>query len=243
MHSVTIPPVGKDYKTLIMMFALLMMACGPLAIINVFFLEGDRVTTAYASFWAFDIAIYGMLLTPWLPLNSLKNHTNYERLSLMVLVWLVTYPLVAITFEVPWLLFHKEMAADSEAMWSYFWVMYVDGGDSRYANPTTDIIIYETWACINALIAVIALYTWYKSGKTSVKAIYALMFCAVMHVSPTVFYYSNEFANGFPHVDTHAAGNFIAKFILSNSCWLWMPLVLFYWCTQTIPRLFTGTKA
>lgn len=242
MHAVTIPPVGRDYKILITIFAAIMGACGPLGIINVFMLDGDRVTTAYASFWAFDIAIYGMMITPWLPLKSLKQHSRYDRLSLMVLTWIITYIFIAATFEVPWLLLYKEIAAAPDAMWSYFWIMYVDGGDARYANPTTEILFAETWACLNAFIAAIALYHWYKSGKTSIKSIYAFMFCAVMHISPTAFYYVHEIVNGFPNVDTTAAGNFIAKFILSNSCWLWMPFVLFYWCTQTIPRLFLGNK-
>lgn len=240
MQAITIPPVGKDYKILIILFAAIMGACGPLGIINVFLLEGDRVQTAYASFWAFDVAIYGMLITPWLPLKSLENHSNYERLSLMVLVWVITYCLIALTFELPWLLLYKDIAAAPDAMWSYFWMMYVDGGDARYANPTTEILFAETWACLNALIASVALYHWYKSGKTSAKAIYALMFCAVMHISPTAFYYVHEITNGFPNVDTEAAGNFWAKFILSNSCWLWMPFILFYWCTQTLPKLFNA---
>ena len=238
MNAATIPPVGKDFKILIAVFAAIMAACGPLGILNVFFLNGDRVTTAYASFWAFDVAIYGMLISPWLPLPSLQNHGKYDRLSLMVLIWIITYVLIAITFEVPWLLLYEDIAAAPDAMWSYFWMMYVDGGDARYANPTTEILFAETWACINALIAAIALYHWYKSGKRSANAIFALMFCAVMHISPTAFYYVHEITNGFPNVDTEAAGNFVAKFILSNSCWFWMPFVLFYWCTQTIPRLF-----
>ena len=238
MQAISSPPVGKDYQYMITAFALIMAACGPLGIINVFLLEGDRVTTAYASFWAFDVAIYGMLLTPWLPLPSLQQHSRYDRLSLMVLIWIITYVLIALTFEVPWLLLYKQIAAAPDAMWSYFWMMYVDGGDARYANPTTEILFAEVWACINAAIAATALYHWYRSGKRSLNAVYAFMFCAVMHISPTVFYYVHEITNGFPNVDTEAAGNFVAKFILSNSCWFWMPFVLFYWCTQTIPRLF-----
>ncbi len=243
MRTTAIPAVGRDYKIMIGFFASIMAACGPLAIINVFLLEGNRITTAYASFWAFDVAIYGMLITPWLPLKSLQEHSHYDRLSLMVLIWLITYILIALTFEIPWLLLYEDIAAAPEAMWSYFWMMYVDGGDGRYANPTTEIIFAEVWACINASIAAIALYHWYKSKKTSLNAIYAFMFCAVMHISPTAYYYVYEITHGFPNVDTSAAGNFIAKFLLSNSCWFWMPFILFYWCTQTIPRLFNGPQA
>ena len=237
------PSVGGDYKAFIFFYVAILALVAPVSMIYVFHMGGDRVLTAYGSFWAFDVAIYGMLLTPWLPLKSLSNHTRYDRLSLMVQIWVITYCVVAATFEVPWLLLHKEIAQAPHAMWSYTWMQYVDGGDKRYANPTTEVLFAETWACLNALIASIALINWYKSGKTSTGSVFALMFCAVMHISPTVFYYTNEIMNGFPNVDTHAAGNFWAKFILSNSCWLWMPFFLFYWCTRTLPRLYTGRES
>lgn len=241
--AATSPRAGKDYKTLIFFYVSILALVAPVSMIYVFMLGGDRVLTAYGSFWAFDFAMYGMLLTPWLPLASLKNHSNYDRLSLMVQIWVITYCVVAATFEVPWLLLYKEIAAAPNEMWSYTWMQYVDGGDKRYANPTMEVLFAETWACINAFIAAIALFNWYKSGKTSTGSVFALMFCAVMHISPTVFYYTHEITQGFPNVDTEAAGNFVAKFILSNSCWLWMPFVVFYWGTQTLPRLYTGRAA
>jgi hypothetical protein len=237
------PPVGKDYKALILFYVAILGMVAPASMIYVFMLGGDRVETAYMSFWAFDFAMYGMLLTPWLPLPSLKNHTSYDKLSLMVQIWVITYCVIALTFEIPWLLLYEEIAKAPNEMWSYTWMQYVDGGDKRYANPTVEVLFAETWACINAFIASIALFNWYKSGKTSAGSIYALMFCAGMHISPTAFYYVHEIAMGFPNVDTTAAGNFWAKFIISNSCWFWMPFVTFVWCTKTLPRLYTGKAA
>lgn len=239
-HAVISPRVGGDYKALILFYVSILALVAPASMIYVFVLGGDRVTTAYASFWAFDFAMYGMLLTPWLPLKSLSGHSRYDRLCLMVQIWVITYCVVAATFEVPWLLLHEEIAKAPNEMWSYTWMQYVDGGDKRYADPTVEVLFAETWACLNALIAGIALYRWYTSGRNSTGAVYALMFCAGMHISPTVFYYVHEISSGFPNVDTSAAGNFWAKFILSNSCWLWMPFIVFYWGTQTLPRLYTG---
>jgi hypothetical protein len=86
----------------------------------------------------------------------------------------------------------------------------------------------------------IALYHGFKSGKTSAGAIYVLMFCAVMHITPTVYYYVHQIVSGFTDVDMNHAGNWLAKFILSNSYWLWMFFVHYYWCMQTLPRLYTG---
>ena len=239
-YAIKNPAAGKDYKAFILFYVAILALVAPVSMIYVFVLGGDRITTAYASFWAFDFAMYGMLLTPWLPLKSLKNHSNYDRLSLMVLIWVVTYCIIALTFEIPWVFFHETMAQHRDAMWTYTWMQYVDGGDSRYADPSIEVLFAEIWACLNAVIASIAMYHWFKSGKTSAGAIYALMFCAVMHITPTVYYYVHQIVSGFPNVDMNHPGNWLAKFILSNSCWLWMPFVLYYWCMQTLPRLYTG---
>jgi hypothetical protein len=237
------PPAGKDYKAFILFYVAILGLVVPVSTLYVFGMGGDRASTAYASFWAFDFAMYGMLLTPWLPLASLKQHTNYDRLSLMVQVWIIVYSVIAITWEIPWLLMHDIIAANPDAIWTYSWMQYVDGGDIRYANPNLEILYAETMACLNGVIAAIALYHWYKSGKSSAASIYTFMFCAVMHIMPTIYYYTHEILSGLPNVDTSHPGNWLAKFIISNSCWLWMPFVLFYWCTQTLPRLYTNQPA
>jgi hypothetical protein len=192
------------------------------------------------SFWAFDFAMYGMMLLPWLPLPSLQRHTNYDRLSLMVQFWVITYIFVAATFEVPWLLLYEKIALAENEKWAYpFWA-YINGGDIRYLNPDLQVIYSEISACVVAFFSAIAMTVWLKSGRRSAAAVYVLMFGAVTHISPTVMYYSLEIAQGFPNVDLEHPGNWLAKFTLSNSCWLWMPFVVFYWCTRTLKRLYTG---
>jgi len=91
-------------------------------------------------------------------------------------------PLSALTFEIPWVFFHETMAQHPTEMWTYTWMQYVDGGDKRYADPDFEVLYAESVACLNAVIASIALYQWYKSGKTNPKCVYALMFCAVLHI-------------------------------------------------------------
>lgn len=240
VQPITIPTVGKDFKSLIILYVSVLVLCGPAGIFYVYGLGGDRANAAYGSFWAFDFAMYGLLFTPWLPLASLKNFSNYERLSLMVQAWVITYAMIALTFEIPWLLLHEQMAAAPEALWTFFWMMYVEGGDTRYADPSLEILYAEFLACANAAIASVAIYKWFKSGRSNVNAVLLLMFCACMHIPPTIFYYTNEIVSGFPHVDTEVVSNWLAKFIISNSCWLWMPFVVLYWGKETLHRLYTG---
>lgn len=235
------PKVGKDYIILIGIFIFLLATVVPVGMGGVYLLDIERKYMAYLNFWVFDVAMYGMLLTPWLPLKSLQQHSNWDRLTLMVQTWVVTYSITALTYEVPWVLFHETIAQYPDALWTYMWTVYVEGGDVRYADPSFFVLAAETSACIVAFISSFALYHWFKSGRSSTMAVYALMLCAVLHMWPTIYYYFDEILHGFPHVDTEVVSNFWGKFILSNSCWFWMPMVVWYWGTQTLPRLY-GAK-
>ena len=232
------PRVGKDYIAIIGIFIVLLATVVPVGMIGVYFFDVERKYMAYLNFWVFDISMYGMMITPWLPLKSLQKFTNWHRLTLMVQTWMVTYTITAFTYEVPWVLFWETIAKHPDAVWTYMWTVYVEGGDIRYANPSFFVLAAETSACIVAFITLAALYVWFKSGQTSTKAVYALMLCAALHMWPTIYYYTDEILHGFPHVDTEVISNFYGKFILSNSLWLWMPAVVWYWGTQTLPRLY-----
>lgn len=234
------PPMGGDAKAILAVLILILLTVSPLGGYMVFFQGADKAEMAYLSFWAFDIAMYGMMLLPWLPLPSLRRHTNYDRLSLMVQFWIITYCFVALTFEIPWLLLYETIAVSEDQFWAYpFWA-YINGGDIRYLDPTLEVIYAEISACVVAFFSAIAITAWLRSGKRSTAAVYVLMFGAVTHISPTMMYYSLEIVQGFPNVDLTHPGNWLAKFILSNSCWFWMPFVVFYWGTRTLKRLYTG---
>lgn len=240
LHACERPPVGRDVKAILAVLILILLAVGPLGGYLVFEHGADKAEMAYMSFWSFDVAMYGMMLLPWLPLPSLRNHTSYDRLSLMVQFWVITYIFVVFTFEIPWVLGYEIIGKAEHEMWAYPWWAYINGGDVRYLNPDLQVIYAESSACVVGIISAFAITAWLRSGKRSAAAVYWLMFCAVLHISPTIQYYVLEIAQGFPNVDLNHAGNWLAKFILSNSCWLFMPFIVFIWGTKTLKRLYTG---
>ncbi len=238
-----LPWVNTEASLLVFIFAMTLSMVGTFGGLGVHFFGLDITQQAYISFWVFDFAIWGMLLVPWMKLPALKHHTNLDRLRFMIEIWVWVYVLVAYVYEVPWVLGFDEIAYAEEQLWAFQWWAYIHGGDIRYLYVELDVFFAEVWACTNAVIATFALYFWYKSGRTSTSAVFTLMFCAGMHIGPTVQYYFMEAYHGFPNVDVNNPNNFIAKFIISNSPWLLMPFVVFFWGTREIPHLYSVNKS
>lgn len=236
-----IPLVNSEASLLVAIFAFLISTVGFCGGLGVHYAGLDITEMAYISFWVFDLSVFGMLLTPWLPLPALKNHTTYQRLQFMIEIWVWIYVLIALTYEIPWVFGYDEIAYAEDELWAFPWWSYIHGGDIRYLYVDLHVLFAEVWACTNAAIAAVALYLWYKSKRTSTTAVYILMFCAGMHIAPTVQYYSLEAFHHFPNVDTGNVHNFWGKFIFSNSPWLFMPFIVFTWGTQALPRLY-GAK-
>ena len=237
-----IPLINSEVSLLIGIFALLISSVGFCGGLLVHFFGVNITQMAYISFWVFDVCMYGMLLTPWLPLPALANHSKFQRLQMMIEIWVWTYVLIALTYEIPWVFGYQYIAYAEDELWAYPWWSYIHGGDIRYLYVDLHVLFSEVWACLNAAIAAVALYIWYKSRRTSTTAVYMLMFCAGMHIAPTVQYYSLEAFHHFPNVDVGNPNNFIAKFILSNSPWLIMPFFVFTWGTRALPRLYGAIK-
>lgn len=237
-----VPLVNSEVSLLIAILALTIGNVAFLGGLGVHFFDLDITEMAYISFWTFDFCVYAMFLIPWLKFPALKDYTPYQRLQFMVEIWIWLYVLIAITYEIPWVFGYDEIAYAEDELWAFPWWSYIHGGDIRYLYVELDVLFAEAWACLNALIASIALYIWYKSGRTSTTAVYMLMFCAGMHIAPTVQYYCTEAFHHFPNVDTENPNNFVAKFILSNSPWLIMPFVVFTWGTKALPRLYGVIK-
>ncbi|HEY9035064.1 MAG TPA: hypothetical protein VIN71_14075 [Pseudomonadales bacterium] len=237
-----VPLINSEVSLLVAFFTILISSVGFCGGLAVHFFDVDITLMAYISFWVFDFSVYGLLLTPWLPLPSLARHTSFQRLTFMVEIWVWLYVLIALTYEIPWVFGYQQIAYAEDQLWAYPWWSYIHGGDIRYLYVDLHVLWAEVWACLNALIAAFALRVWYKSGRRSVAAVFTLMFCAGMHIAPTVQYYSLEIFHGFPSVDTGNPNNFIAKFILSNSPWLIMPFFVFFWGTRALPRLYGAIK-
>ncbi len=235
-----IPFVRTEASALVALFAFVVMAAGWIGSVGVFHFGFDRVTMAYANFWAFDFSLVGMLMTPWLPLPSLRSHSNLERLDFMVQIWVVTYIAIAFTFEIPWVLFYKTIAQAHDQAWAYQWWAYIDGGDVRYKNPDSLVLFAESWTCLNAIGAFFAIRAWFRSNKTSTAAVYYLMLAAVGHITTSSQYFSTEILTGFPNETVDVVSNFWAKFVFSNCSWIIMPFVVIYWGTRSIKRIYTG---
>ncbi len=233
-----VPLVNSEASLLIAMFAMVLASVGTFGGIGVHFLGLDITTQAYISFWTFDFCLFAMFMVPWLKLPALATYTNHERFTYMIEIWIWLYVLVAYIYEVPWVLFYHEIAYAEDKLWAFQWWAYIHGGDIRYLYVEKHVLWAEAWACLNAMIASVGLYLWHKSGRNSIAAVYIFMFCAGMHIAPTVQYYSLEIMHHFPSVDVGNPNNFIAKFILSNMSWLVMPFFVFFWGTQRLPRLY-----
>lgn len=237
-----VPLVKSEASLLIAIFALLLSNVGFMGGLAVHFWDVDIKEMAYVSFWVFDLCLLGMYVVPWLKLPSLTNYTTHQRFTFMIEVWVWVYVLIALTYEVPWIFGYSQMAYAEDELWAYPWWSYIQGGDIRYLYVEKHVLFSEAWACTNAAVASVALYIWYKSGRSSTTAVYMLMFCAGMHIAPTVQYYSLEAFHNFPNVDTGNPHNFWGKFIFSNCSWLIMPFVVFTWGTKTLPRLYGVVK-
>ena len=114
----------------------------------------------------------------------------------------------------------------------------VADSDLRYVNPSWLVFFIESWADTNGILSAVALYVWFKSGKTNPLPIYYFMFAAPLHSYPTVLYYVSELANGLPNVDTANPINLYVKFGLSNSFWVVVPFFVFAWGAQTLERIY-----
>ena len=237
-----VPLVNSEVSLLIAMFALTLSNVSFLGGLGVHFFNADIKEMTYVSFWTFDACLLGMYLVPWLKLPSLANYSNFQRFTFMIEVWVWVYVLIALTYEVPWVFGYQQMAYAEDDLWAYPWWSYIQGGDIRYLYIEKHVLFSEVWACVNATIAAVGLYVWYKSKRTSIAAVYILMFADAGHIAPTVQYYVLETYHHFPNVDVGNPNNFWAKFIFSNCSWLIMPFVTLYWGTKALPRLYGVIK-
>jgi hypothetical protein len=237
-----VPLIKSEVSLLIAFFALTLSNVSFLGGLGVHFFGLDITQMAYISFWTFDVCLLGMYTVPWLKLPALANYSNFQRFTMMIEIWVWVYVLIALTYEVPWVFGYQQIAYAEDKLWAFPWWSYIEGGDIRYLYVELHVLFSEVWACVNASISAVALYLWYKSDRKSTTAVYMLMFCAGMHIAPTVQYYSLEAFHHFPNVDISNPNNFWGKFIFSNCSWLIMPFVVFTWGTKALPRLYGAIK-
>jgi hypothetical protein len=231
--------LADPYKRTLALLTALLTLSFPVASWAVFGAGADRTATAAVLSCVFVFCMSGLLIAPFLPFATLRGESRYRRLERMVYIWIFVFVGVALTWEIPWALLHERIAASRDELWAYTWWAYIDGVDLRYVNPSWLVFFIEGWADTNGLLSAVALYAWFKSGKTNPLPIYYFMFAAPLHIYPTVLYYVSEIATGMPNVDTTSPINLYVKFGMANSFWVIVPFFVFVWGAKTLERIYT----
>lgn len=201
----------------------------PLAAVAVFGFGTDRHVTAdvLSVVYGFGIAI-GLTTSLW-PLPCLRDWSLSRRLESLVLMFLGMSYFTHLTWELGWLLLHKIIAASPDAPWAYAWWAYIDGGDARYANPSSTLLGMEVLSVTNGLIGATALAIFLKSQRTHRAAVLVMACTAVVHLYSASLYYLTELLDGLPNVNTQSFVGLWIKFAFANLPWVVVPWCVFAW--------------
>lgn len=167
-------------------------------------------------------------LSALLPLKGLRQWTQMRRIHMVVVPYLIASVLTHLVWEGLWVLLHTSISASRDAAWAYPWWGYIDGGDLRYFNPTTDFLSIEVLSVINGVIGAVGLVLLFRSKFQNPLGTLMVMAVAVVETVLTWYYYLTEILSGFENV----APNFMdlgVKFIFLNAPWLVFPWFVLYW--------------
>lgn len=227
------PATPKALKWSVGIPLAILLGSFPVAMAAVFAFDGDR------RFWAdflavgYLIGVYGIVKAPWLPWSGMKNRSAMDKLETTVTMWWWIVYIVAVTWELPYLLFTDIIRNAPDAWWAYTWWAYIDGGDFRYAGYDPTIVTLEWFTVLHGIGGLVALRFWYASGRSSVGALLYLMLSAAWHFNQTMQYYVVEAIQGFPSVGK-TAFDLYGRFILVNSPWVIMPVAVWIFGVQKI---------
>ena len=132
-----------------------------------------------------------------------------------------------LSWELIWLVFHDGIRHAHDAAWAYPWWAYIDGGDLRYANPTSTLLTMEVLSVTNGLIGATGLHLWWARGDR--RGVLLCMATAVVHLYSASLYYLSEIVDGLPNVDTSSFLDSWIKFGLANAPWVVFPWLVLYW--------------
>ena len=192
-------------------------------------------------------------LSAALPLKGLRQWTRMRRVHMVVVPYLIASVLTHFVWEGLWVLLHKSISASQNAAWAYPWWGYIDGGDFRYYNPTTDFLSIEVLSVINGVVGAVGLILLFRSKFQRPLGTLMVMTVAVVETVLTWYYYLTEILSGFENFNPTFMDLGI-KFIFLNAPWLVFPWVVLYWGyhilrvqlaqpardTLPAPRLFTA---
>jgi len=208
----------------------------PVAGFAVFGLGADRDTTADVLALVYSMGLFAGFTTSLWPLPSLRYWTPFERVESMCLLFLIVSALTHLSWELVWLVLHDTIAVSRDAAWAYPWWAYIDGGDMRYAEATSTLVVMETLSVVNGCVAATGLFLWYRSKGDDPRAPLLLMATAVVHLYSTSLYFGGEIVEGLPNVDTTSVIDTWFKFGLANAPWIVFPWFVLYWGQRTLLR-------
>jgi len=210
----------------------------PTAALTVFAFDADRAVVGDAATVCFLLVFVTLLSTPWWPSAEQRRRPRFECLQGMVMIWFGVTFTTHLTWELAWVLLHERIIAAPDAIWSYPWWAYIDGGDARYASASGQLLTLESLTVIVGVLGFSALWFRYRSGGRNPTATLILMATAVAHLYGTCMYFGSEMIDGFPNVDTTSFVDFGLKFWLLNGIWLLMPWAVLYWGRRTLDEQF-----
>ncbi len=206
----------------------------PLATVAVYQLGSDRQATASVLSVVYGVGLVLALSTSFWPLPELRDWSRLRRVESLVLVYLGMSYVTHLTWELGWLVFREAIAANPDAPWTYVWWAYIDGGDSRYADPGVHLTVMEILSVVHGAVGATALVRYLRSGRTSRGACLVFVASAAIHLYSVSLYYLSELLDGMPHVDTTSFIGTWIKFGLANTPWLVVPGFIFWWASQKL---------
>jgi len=206
----------------------------PTAALSVFAFDFDRNLTGDAVTVVFLVVFASLLSTPWWPAPGQRGRSSFECLQGMVMIWFGVTFTTHLTWELGWVLLRDPILASPDAIWSYPWWAYIDGGDARYASENAQLIALESLTAVVGVLGFSALWLRHRSNGLNPTATLMLMATAVAHFYGTILYFGSEALDGFPNVDTTSFVDCVLKFWVLNGIWLVMPWAVLYWGRQTL---------
>lgn len=176
-------------------------------------------------------------LSALLPLRGLRHWTPIRRIHMVVVPYLIASVFTHLIWEGLWVLLHESISASRNAAWAYPWWGYIDGGDLRYYNPTTDFLSIEVLSVINGAIGAVGLFLLFRSKFQRPLGTMMVMAVAVAETVLTWYYYLTEILTGFENVNPTFM-DLGVKFIFLNAPWLVFPWFVLYWGYQILQVQF-----
>ena len=221
----------------------------PIATAAVFVLGTDRNVTADVLALCYSLGLFLAFTTSFWPLPGLRSWTRFERISSCCLLFMIVSYATHLSWELVWLVFHNEIPGAREAAWAYPWWAYIDGGDLRYAEPSSTLLTMEVLSVTNGLMGATGLTLWLRSNRTDRRGVLLCMATAVVHLYSASLYYLSEIVDGLPNVDTSSFLDSYIKFGLANAPWVVFPWLVLYWgqrivrAPSPVPLRDSGSKA